>query len=52
MTELEEFISIHPLTKDQVEVMYTFLHDLSNLKDEDNFVNIGYVMDLLVQFYE
>ena len=51
MDSFEEFFITHPLTKDQVEAMYTFLHDLHNL-DEYGNVTIGWVMDVLTMYYE
>lgn len=51
MDSFEEFLSTHPLTVDQVEAMYTFLHDLRNLEAYTN-ITMGGLMDILVQFYE
>ncbi len=51
MDSFEEFLLTHPLTEDQVEVMYTFLHDLRNLEDYID-ITMGGLMDILVQYYE
>ena len=51
MDSFQAFIESHPLTKDQVEAMYTFLHDLRELEDYES-VSIGWLMDVLVMYYE
>ena len=51
MDSFQEFIESHPLTPDQVEAMYTFLHDLRNLEDY-NAITMGGLMDILVMYYE
>ena len=51
MDSFQEFLESHPMTKDQVEAMYTFLHDLRNLEAYTD-ITMGGLMDILVMYYE
>lgn len=48
---LENFTKNHPLTEDQVDIMYDFLNDLRNI-EECTDITLGGLMDILVQYYE
>ena len=49
MDSFQEFLESHPLTKDQVEAMYTFLHYLKEFEGYEN-ASIGCIMDGLVMY--
>ena len=55
MDSFQEFIETHPLTKDEVKVMYDFLYALwimDNKEHAGRGRSVAEVMDILVEFYE
>ena len=53
MDSFQEFIESHPLTEEEVQTMYTFLdHALQVNLQDDRYLTIGNILDILAQYYE